>query len=133
MELGDARSDLYSLGCVFYRCLTGQPVFPDADPEEWGVILDLLRGQLERNPGFWREIAKHMKGGVTGSEVPSIVTCSSCITSSKAACVLAGARLISSAKRRLVNTGPFLSLNSSIFESYIMCPQISLGMRSGVN
>ena len=35
-----------------------------------------------------------------------MVTCCSCITSSSAAWVLAGARLISSASSRLVNTGP---------------------------
>src|SRR3954465_3358455 len=35
-----------------------------------------------------------------------IVTCRSCITSSSADCTLAGARLISSASRKLQKTGP---------------------------
>jgi adenosylhomocysteinase len=32
------------------------------DPEEWGVILDLLRQEAERNPGRWTKVAKAIKG-----------------------------------------------------------------------
>src|SRR5215213_11371880 len=32
------------------------------DPEEWGVILDLLRQEAERNPGRWTKMAADIKG-----------------------------------------------------------------------
>ncbi len=35
---------------------------PDSDPEEWGVILDLLRRELERDPQRWRTIAESLRG-----------------------------------------------------------------------
>ena len=44
-----------------------------------------------------------------------MVTWRSCIASSSALCTLAGARLISSARIRLANTGPFLMRNSPSF------------------
>ncbi len=34
----------------------------DKDPEEWGVILELLRTQLTENPGRWTKVAKDIKG-----------------------------------------------------------------------
>jgi adenosylhomocysteinase len=34
----------------------------DKDPEEWGVILDLLRAQLTSNPGRFTKMAKDIKG-----------------------------------------------------------------------
>jgi len=53
-------------------------------------------------------VARTIKG--TGSEnvSPPIVTCHSCIASSRADCTFAGARLISSARRKLVKIGPLL-------------------------
>ena len=34
----------------------------DKEPEEWGVILELLRGELVRNPGRWTKVAAEIKG-----------------------------------------------------------------------
>ncbi len=55
------------------------------------------------------------------------------MTSSNAAWVLAGARLISSANRRLVNTGPCRSWKVWLFMSNKRKPVTSEGIRSGVN
>ena len=39
------------------------PAFdPDKDPEEWGVILDLLRAEHEQHPGRWTAVAAAIKG-----------------------------------------------------------------------
>ncbi|HEX8848678.1 MAG TPA: adenosylhomocysteinase [Gemmatimonadaceae bacterium] len=39
------------------------PAFDDRnEPEEWGVILDLLRQEAERNPGRWTKVAASIKG-----------------------------------------------------------------------
>jgi adenosylhomocysteinase len=39
------------------------PAFdPKNDPEEWGVILDLLRAEAKKNPGRWTKVAKEIKG-----------------------------------------------------------------------
>jgi adenosylhomocysteinase len=35
---------------------------PGKDPEEWGVILDLLRAEQQRNPGRWTKVAAAVKG-----------------------------------------------------------------------
>jgi adenosylhomocysteinase len=39
------------------------PAFDEAnDPEEWGVILDLLNAEAEKNPGRWTKVAAAIKG-----------------------------------------------------------------------
>jgi adenosylhomocysteinase len=39
------------------------PTFdPKNDPEEWGVILDLLRAESKKNPGRWTKVGKAIKG-----------------------------------------------------------------------
>jgi len=39
------------------------PEFDESnDPEEWGVILDLLRQEADRNPGRWTKVAADIKG-----------------------------------------------------------------------
>jgi adenosylhomocysteinase len=35
---------------------------PDSDPEEWGVILDLIRQQQQENPGRWTAVAREILG-----------------------------------------------------------------------
>jgi adenosylhomocysteinase len=35
---------------------------PDNDPEEWGVILQLLRDELKKNPGKWTRMAESIRG-----------------------------------------------------------------------
>jgi adenosylhomocysteinase len=35
---------------------------PDAEPEEWGVILDLLRKELKENPARWTRVAADLRG-----------------------------------------------------------------------
>ena len=64
---------------------------------------------------------------------PSTVTWSSCIASSSAACVFGGARLISSARRRLAKIGPGRKLKSAVRWSKTELPVTSEGIRSGVN
>ncbi|MDB5309146.1 MAG: stkP 1 [Gemmataceae bacterium] len=41
----DVRADIYSLGCVLYRCLAGRPPFPDAN-----IMTQMLRHATESPP-----------------------------------------------------------------------------------
>ena len=81
--------------------------------------------------GFWVAITR--KGGLRGMVVPSMVTWRSSMASSRAAWVLGGARLISSASRTLVNTGPGTNWKFPSFCRQTLVPKMSAGSRSGVN
>jgi hypothetical protein len=78
-------------------------------------------------------VARTRNGRSSGRVTPSLVTCRSCIASSSAAWVFGGARLISSARRRLVKIGPGRNSNSVVRWSKIDAPVTSDGIRSGVN
>jgi len=58
---GDATL-LVHKGVEFERAGKVPAFDPDADPEEWGVILDLLRRELDANKGRWTAIAKDIRG-----------------------------------------------------------------------
>ncbi|MCA9192418.1 MAG: adenosylhomocysteinase [Planctomycetales bacterium] len=48
---------------VEYEAAGRVPEFdPENEPEEWGVILELLRDELENNPGKWTTMAKSIRG-----------------------------------------------------------------------
>src|SRR6476659_1173581 len=82
-------------------------------------------------------VARTKTGSGSGIVWPLALTLGSCIASSSAACVRGGARLISSAKTMLANTGPCTKrkLRAPLAESSsrISVPVMSLGTRSGVN
>ena len=78
-------------------------------------------------------VAKTVKSGESGCVSPSIVTCRSSIASRSAACVFGGVRLISSARRTSVKTGPRRSENEAVETLKTFVPVMSEGIRSGVN
>ena len=78
-------------------------------------------------------VAITMNGFGSSCAIPSIVTFPSSIDSSKADCVFADVRLISSPKSIFVKTAPGLNSNSPVDLLYIVNPVISEGIVSGVN
>ena len=58
---GDATL-LVHKGAQFERLGRVPDFDPDADPEEWGVILDLLRAHRRVDNGRWRRIAADLRG-----------------------------------------------------------------------
>ena len=85
--------------------------------------------------GFW--VARTKKGSGRGFRSPPTVTCRSCMDSSRAAWVLGGVRLISSARITLAKIGPRRKrkVRLPVFGSswITSVPVMSAGMRSGVN
>jgi adenosylhomocysteinase len=58
---GDATLLMHK--CVVFGTADNVPTFdPVNDPEEWGVILELLRTSLTADPGKWARIAKDLRG-----------------------------------------------------------------------
>jgi serine/threonine protein kinase len=54
----DIRADIYSLGCVLYHCLTGQPPFPDSN-----VLSQMVRHATE-TPRPLKEFARDIPDGL---------------------------------------------------------------------
>src|SRR6478672_11984022 len=46
-----------------YEAAGAVPAFDaETEPEEWGIILDLLRAEQQRNPGRWTKVAAAIRG-----------------------------------------------------------------------
>jgi adenosylhomocysteinase len=58
---GDATL-LFHKGLEFEKAGKIPDYNPEADPEEWGIILDLLRGEQARDPGRWRRLTADIRG-----------------------------------------------------------------------
>ncbi|MEX2271099.1 MAG: adenosylhomocysteinase [Vicinamibacterales bacterium] len=58
---GDATL-LVHKGAEFEKAGTIPAFDPNNDPEEWGVILDLLHAEAKKNPGRWTKVAADIKG-----------------------------------------------------------------------
>jgi adenosylhomocysteinase len=58
---GDATLLLHK-GVEYEKAGTVPAFKPDSEPEEWGVILDLLRQELKTDPKRWTKVAADMKG-----------------------------------------------------------------------
>jgi len=58
---GDATL-LVHKGAEFEKVAKVPAFDPDKDPEEWGVILDLIRAEQKNNPGRWTKVVAAIRG-----------------------------------------------------------------------
>ena len=58
---GDATLVLHK-GVEFEKAGSVPAFKPESDPEEWGVILDLIRASMAKNKGRWTHLASRMIG-----------------------------------------------------------------------
>ena len=58
---GDATL-LVHKGVEFEKAKVVPAFKPESEPEEWGVILDLLRKELAENPSRWTKVAADLRG-----------------------------------------------------------------------
>ncbi|GIW97408.1 MAG: adenosylhomocysteinase [Pirellulaceae bacterium] len=58
---GDATLLIHK-GVEFERVGRVPDFDPETEPEEWGVILDLLRSEMAKNPQKWTEMARSIRG-----------------------------------------------------------------------
>ncbi len=58
---GDATL-LFHKGLEFEKAEKVPAYNPETDPEEWGIVLELLRGEQARDPGRWRRLTATLRG-----------------------------------------------------------------------
>jgi len=58
---GDATLLIHK-GVAFERAGVVPDFDPESEPEEWGVVLGVLRRAMERDPGKWRRVAERVRG-----------------------------------------------------------------------